>query len=77
MPHLRRESPLFVQVLFQYIVRVVTKSLNDLKPAKTIYNQLQPPTTTSKNSITIYNHRKNIYKHPQTIEYHLKQAINV
>ena len=35
MPHLHRESPLFVQVLFQYIVRVVTKRRNDLQPAKT------------------------------------------
>ena len=81
MPHLRRESPLFVQVFFQYIVRV--KSLkegttyNQLKPPKPTYNHLQPPTTTSKNSTTIYNHRKHIYNHPQTIEYHLKQAINV
>ena len=77
MPHLRRESLLFVQVLFQYIVRVVTKRRNDLQPAKTTYNHLQPPTTTSKNSTTIYNNRKDIYNHPQTIEYHLKQAINV
>ena len=35
MPHLHRESPLFVQVLFQYIVHVVTKRRNDLEPAKT------------------------------------------
>ena len=35
MPHLHRESPLFVQVLFQYIVRVVIKRKNDLQPAKT------------------------------------------
>ena len=50
---------------------------NHLKPSKTTYNHLQRPTTTSKNSTTIYNHLKNIYNHPQTIEYHLKQAINV
>ena len=50
---------------------------NQLKPPKPTYNHLQPPTTTSKISTTIYNHRKNIYNHPQTIEYHLKQAINV
>ena len=56
---------------------VVTKRRNDLEPPKTTYNDLQPPTITSKNSTTIYSHLKNIYKHPQTIEYHLKQAINV
>ena len=37
-------------------LRVVTKTWNDLKPPKTIYNHLKPPTTTSKNSTTTYNH---------------------
>ena len=41
MPHFRRDWPLFVQVLFQYIVRVVTKRRNDLQPAKTTYNHLE------------------------------------
>ena len=31
--------------------------------------------TTSKNSTTNHNHLKNIYNHPQTIEYHLEQAV--
>ena len=46
---------------------VVTKTWNDLKPPKTIYNHLKPPTTTSKNLTTTYNHLKNIYNHLQTI----------
>ena len=36
--------------------QLVTKTWNDLKPPKTIYNHLKPPTTTSKNSTTTYNH---------------------
>ena len=47
-------------------VRVVTKRRNEL----------QPSTATSKSSTTTYKHLKNIYNHPQTIEYQLKQAIN-
>ena len=46
-------------------------------PYYKIRNDLQPPTSTSKNSATTYNHLKNIYNQLQTIEYHLKQAINV
>ena len=34
---------------------VSTKTRNDLKPPKTTYNHLQPPTTTYK---TTYNHLK-------------------
>ena len=37
-------------------VTIVTKTWNDLKPPKNIYNHLKPPTTTSKNSSTTYNH---------------------
>ena len=69
MPHLRRESPLFVQVLFQCIVRVVTKRKNDLQPAKTTYNQLQPPTTT-------YNHLENFINHLQPPQKHLQPPTN-
>ena len=46
---------------------VSTKTMNDLKPPKTTYNQLQPSTTTSEISTTTYNHLKNIYNHSQTI----------
>ena len=42
---------------------VVTKTWNDLKPPKTIYNHLKPPTTTSKNSTTTYNYLQPPQKH--------------
>ena len=49
---------------------VVTKTWNDLKPPKTIYNRLQPPqkiqqpsTTTSKTSTTI---EQNVYFSPKS-----------
>ena len=46
---------------------VVTKTWNDLKPPKTIYNHLQPPQKIQQPPTTIYNHLKNIYNHSQTI----------
>ena len=46
---------------------VVTKTWNDLKPPKTIYNHLQPPQKIQQPPTTIYNHLKNIYNHLQTI----------
>ena len=45
----------------------VTKTWNDLKPPKTIYNHLQPPQKIQQPPTTIYNHLKNIYNHSQTI----------
>ena len=48
-------------------VAVVTKTWNDLKPPKTIYNHLQPPQKIQQPPTTIYNHLKNIYNHLQTI----------
>jgi len=38
---------------------------------------MERSTTTLKNSTTTYDHLRNIPKHPQTIEYHPKQAPNV
>ena len=46
---------------------VVTKTWNDLKPPKTIYNHLQPPQKIQQPPTTIHNHLKNIYNHSQTI----------
>ena len=56
---------------------VVTKTWNDLKPLKTIYNHLKPPKTTSKNSTTTYNHLQPPQKHLQLLANNLKQGINV
>ena len=42
---------------------VVTKTCNDLKPPKTIYNHLQPPQKIQQSPTTIYNHLKNVYNH--------------
>ena len=55
-------------------LRVVTKTWNDLKPPKTIYNHLKPPTTTSKNSTTTYNHLQPPQKHLQRLANNLKQS---
>ena len=47
--------------------RFATKTWNDLKPPKTIYNHLQPPQKIKQPPTTIYNHLKNTYYHSQTI----------
>ena len=44
-----------------------TKTWNDLKPPKTIYNHLQPPTTTSKNSTTTSKTSTTTRKQSKTI----------
>ena len=56
-----------MQVEHQCFSTVVTKTWNDLKPPKTIYNHLQPPqkiqqlpTTTSKTSTTTHKQSKTI-----------------
>ena len=54
---------------------VVTKTWNDLKPPKTIYNHLKPPTTTSKNSTTSYNHPQPPQNHLQPLANNLKPSI--
>ena len=46
---------------------VVTKAWNDLKPPKTIYNHLKPPTTTSKNSTTTSKTSTTTRKQSKTI----------
>ena len=46
---------------------VVTKTWNDLKPPKTMYNLLQPPQKIQQPPTTIYNRLKNIYNHSQII----------
>ena len=53
---------------------VVTKAWNNLKPPKTIYNHLKPPTTTSKNSTTPYNHLQPPQKHLQPLANNLKPS---
>ena len=53
---------------------VVTKTWNDLKPPKTIYNHLKLPTTTSKNSTTTYNHLQPPQKHLQPLANNLKPS---
>ena len=56
---------------------VVTKTWNDLKAPKTIYNHLKPPTTTSKNSTTTYNHLQPPQKHLQPLANNLKPSKTV
>ena len=63
--------------LSKIVINYVAKQWPLLLKEGTTYNHLKSPTTTSKNSKTIYNHLKDIYNHPQTSEYHFKQAINV
>ena len=63
-----RSSDEYVMTTFNNVtIRVVTKTWNDLKPPKTIYNHLQPPQKIQQPPTTIYNHLKNIYNHSQTI----------
>ena len=44
------------QLSLQIQLPVVTKTWNDLKPPKTIYNHLQPPQKIQQPPTTIYNH---------------------
>ena len=60
--HLFNQPMLQLQRVMTFLAR--TKTRNDLKPPKTMYNHLQPP---QKISTTTYNHLKNIYNHSQTI----------
>ena len=63
----RNENLPIVTSHFSNWTFVVTKTWNDLKPPKTIYNHLQPPQKIQQPPTTIYNHLKNIYNHSQTI----------
>ena len=48
------------QLSLQIQLPVVTKTGNDLKPPKTIYNHLQPPQKIQQLPTAIYNHLKNL-----------------
>ena len=56
----RREVQNMLFICFKV---VVTKTWNDLKPPKTINNNLQPPQKIQQPPTTSYNHLKNIYNH--------------
>ena len=66
--------PKVLVLSLSFVKSVVTKTWNDLKPPKTINNNLQPPTTTSKNSTTTYNHLQPPQKHLQPLVNTLKPS---
>ena len=54
-----------------FLSSVVTKRRNDLQAPKTTYNHLE------KFNNHLQPPQEHLYNHPQTIEYYLKQAVNV